>query len=207
MRDPENPLIPSLTNKLLGLLAVAAGLTVANNYYNQALLVEIGREFRLTAPSAGGVAVATQLGFASGLLLLVPLGDRFNRKTLILASAGAAALASIAVALSPGIIFALAASYFLGFVCITPQLIVPYAANLARPERRGRAVGIVMSGLLIGILFSRSVAGFLGHWLGWREILPLNRHGCTPAWDTGDLPRYHSGLLADNQHASIAERG
>jgi len=170
MRDPENPLIPSLTNKLLGLLAVAAGLTVANNYYNQALLVEIGLEFRLTAPSAGGIAVATQLGFASGLLLLVPLGDKFNRKTLILASAGAATLASIAVALSPGIIFALAASYFLGLVCITPQLIVPYAANLARPERRGRAVGIVMSGLLIGILFSRSVAGFLGHWLGWREV-------------------------------------
>ena len=161
---------PQLTGRLLGLLAFAAGLTVANIYYNQPLLVEMGREFSVSSRAAGGIAVATQLGFASGLLLLVPLGDMLDRKRLIVASAGAASLALVAIAVAPGFRFVVTASYLLGLLCVTPQLIVPYAANLAKPEQRGRVVGIVMAGLLIGILFSRSVAGFLGDWLGWRLV-------------------------------------
>ncbi len=161
---------PALTSNLLGLLAVAAGLTVANNYYNQPLLFEMGREFHVSPPAAAGIAVATQLGFASGLLLLVPLGDMLDRKTLIVASAAAAAAAMLAVALAPGFAFVVCASYILGLICITPQLIIPYAANLAAPEKRGRVVGLVMGGLLVGILFSRSLAGFLSHWLGWRAV-------------------------------------
>jgi len=166
----KNIATPELTGRLLGLLAFAAGLTVANIYYNQPLLVEMGREFSVSSRAAGGIAVATQLGFASGLLLLVPLGDMLDRKRLIVASAGAASLALVAIAVAPGFQFVVAASYLLGLLCITPQLIVPYAANLAKPEQRGRVVGIVMAGLLVGILFSRSVAGFLGDWLGWRVV-------------------------------------
>jgi predicted MFS family arabinose efflux permease len=149
---------------------LAAGLTVANIYYNQSLLVIMGRQFHASATAMGNIAMATQLGYASGLLLLVPLGDMLNRKKLIIGSAGAAALAMIAVALAPGFFSTLVASYLLGLICITPQFIIPYAANLAQPKQRGRAVGLVIGGLLIGILFARSAAGFLGQWLGWRTV-------------------------------------
>ncbi len=114
--------------------------------------------------------MATQIGFASGLLLLIPLGDVFDRKKLIVVSAGAAALVMLAISLAPGFVFTIVSSCVLGLICITPQFIVPYAANLAIPEKRGRVVGFVMGGLLIGILFSRSMAGFLGYWLGWRAV-------------------------------------
>jgi predicted MFS family arabinose efflux permease len=164
---------PPLTKGLLRLLALASGLTVANIYYNQSLLVIMGRDFRASAAAMGNIAVATQLGYASGLLLLIPLGDMLSRKKLIVGSAAAAGLTMIAVALAPDFAFALIASYLLGLICITPQFIIPYAANLADPAQRGRAVGLVMGGLLIGILFARGAAGFLGQWLGWREVFGL----------------------------------
>jgi predicted MFS family arabinose efflux permease len=161
---------PALTGGLLRLLAIASGLMIANIYYNQSLLVIMGRDFRVSSAAMANIAVATQLGFASGLLLLVPLGDMLDRKTLIVGSAAAATVAMAATALSPNFIFALIGSYVLGLTCITPQLIVPYAAHLAEPAQRGRVVGWVMGGLLVGILFARSAAGFLGQWLGWREV-------------------------------------
>ncbi|HXU78846.1 MAG TPA: MFS transporter [Methylomirabilota bacterium] len=176
VRDRDSagdPLHPPLTRGLLGILAVAAGLTVANIYYNQSLLVIMGRDFRVSERAMGNIAVATQLGYASGLLLLVPLGDVLSRKWLIVGSAGLAASVMVALALSPGFLFALVGSYVLGLICITPQVIIPYAANLAEPTKRGRAVGLVMGGLIIGILFARSSAGFLGQWLGWRQVFGL----------------------------------
>ena len=155
------------------MLALASGLTVANIYYNQSLLVIMGRDFRVSSAAMGNIAVATQLGYASGLLLLIPLGDMLSRKMLIVASAAATTAAMTAVALAPGFAFALIASYLLGLICVTPQFIIPYAANLAEPAQRGRAVGLVMGGLIIGILFARSAAGFIGQWLGWRAVFGL----------------------------------
>ena len=146
---------------------------IANIYYNQSLLVIMGNDFRVPPAAMGNIAVATQLGFASGLLLLVPLGDMLARKTLIVCSAAAATVAMIGVALSPNFKLALVTSYALGLASITPQLIVPYAAHLAEPAQRGRVVGWVMGGLLIGILFARSAAGFLGQWLGWRQVFGI----------------------------------
>jgi len=165
-----HPPHPPLTRGLLRLLALAAGLVIANIYYNQSLLVVMGRDYRVSAGAMGAVAVVTQLGFASGLLLLVPLGDILNRRKLIAGTAAAATVGMVAMALSPGYGFALAASYILGLVSVTPQCIIPYAANLAEPAQRGRAVGLVMGGLLVGILFARSAAGFLGQWVGWRGV-------------------------------------
>ncbi len=121
---------------LLYLLAVAAGLTVANIYYNQPLLPEIARTFHASAASVSVLAVATQLGYASGLLLLVPLGDALERRRLILGSALLTAGMLLVVTFSPTLAFAIVASYFLGLVSITPQLIIPYAAALAEPRRR-----------------------------------------------------------------------
>ena len=164
---------PPLTRGLLILLATASGLTVANIYYNQSLLVIMGRDLHASSTLMGEIAVATQLGYASGLLLLVPLGDILSRNKLIVGSAAAAAVAMIAVAVSPNFVFALIASYVLGLICITPQFIIPYTAHLADPAQRGRAVGLVMAGLLVGILSARSAAGFLGQSLGWRAVFGL----------------------------------
>jgi predicted MFS family arabinose efflux permease len=185
-------------------LALASGLTVANIYYNQSLLVIMGRAFRVSERAMGNIAVATQLGYASGLLLLVPLGDVLSRKRLIVGSAGLTALVMVALALSPGFLFALIGSYVLGLICVTPQIIIPYAAHLAEPPKRGRAVGLVMGGLIIGILFARSSAGFLGQWLGWRQVFGLGA-GLTllmalamltlPASPAAGKPVSYAGLL------------
>jgi predicted MFS family arabinose efflux permease len=173
INDRIEPARPPLTLGLLRLLAIASGLIIANIYYNQSLLVIMGREFRVSSAAMAAMAVATQLGFASGLLLLVPLGDVLDRRMLIISSAASATAAMVALALSPHFTFALIGSYVLGVACITPQLIVPYAAHLAEPAQRGRVVGWVMGGLLVGILFARSAAGFLGQCLGWRAVFGL----------------------------------
>ena len=162
-----------MSRGLLYLLAVATGLTVANIYYNQPLLPAMGRDLHASAVSVSILSVTTQLGYACGLLLLVPLGDMLERRGLIIASALATAAALIIAALSPSLAFIVGASFLIGLVSITPQLIVPYAASLADPKRRGQVVGIIMGGLFIGILFSRTAGGFLGAYVGWRAVFCL----------------------------------
>ncbi len=158
---------------LIYLLALAAGLTVANIYYNQPLLPGLAKSFHATDDAVGRLAVATQVGYGSGLLLLVPLGDMWERRGLILGSALATALVLVLVALARSLTFATLASFALGLVSITPQLIVPYAAGLAEPQRRGQVVGSIMAGLFVGILFARVLGGFLGDLLGWRAVFAL----------------------------------
>ena len=155
---------------LLGLLAVAAGLGVANIYYCQPLLEVMAKTFHVDARTATVVATATQLGYAAGLLLIVPLADSVERKRLML---GCTVLAAVVLAIvgvcgsMPGLILA---SFATGAVSMTPQLAVTYAAGLATPQRRGRTVGVVMSGLLIGILLSRTLSGTVGQCLGWQAV-------------------------------------
>jgi predicted MFS family arabinose efflux permease len=158
---------------LVYLLSAAAGLTVANIYYNQPLLAGLEKSFHASPSSVGRLAVATQLGYACGLLLLVPLGDVMERRRLIIGSALGTSLVLLVVTLSPMLPFMIVVSFFLGLIAITPQLIVPYAATLAEPKNRGQIVGIVMGGLFIGILFSRVAGGFLGDLLGWRAVFGL----------------------------------
>jgi predicted MFS family arabinose efflux permease len=155
---------------LIYLLALAAGLTVANIYYNQPLLPAIARGLHASAISVSVLSVSTQLGYACGLLLLVPLGDALERRGLIVVFALATSVALLVVAFSPSLAFATVSSFIVGLVAITPQLIVPYAAALAPERRRGQVVGTIMGGLFIGILFSRTVGGFLGSHLGWQAV-------------------------------------
>jgi len=164
---------PTLPWKLTYLLALAAGLTVANIYYNQPLLPAIGRDFHSGAAATGAIAVATQLGYALGLFLLVPLGDTLERRSLILASAFASSFVLLLVIASPNFPCLVTGSFLLGLVSITPQLIVPYAAALAAPQSRGQVVGLIMGGLFMGILFSRVAGGFLGNELSWRAVFGL----------------------------------
>jgi predicted MFS family arabinose efflux permease len=155
---------------LILLLAFASGITVANIYYNQPLLAGIAQQFNANYATTSIISLVTQLGYASGLLLVVPLGDSFERRNLIVTFISGTALALLAAALSPNLPALILASYLIGLIGVTPQFIVAYAAGVAEPENRGRTVGTVMSGLLIGILFSRTISGFIGARTAWRTV-------------------------------------
>ncbi|WP_437758940.1 MFS transporter [Sorangium sp. So ce1389] len=164
----------SLRPGLVWLMAAAAGATVANLYYNQPLLADIGRAFGAPAGGLLGlVPTMTQVGYAAAMLFLVPLGDSHERRGLIVVMSTLASASLVGAALAPGLPWLVAASFAVGIASVVPQLILPFAAQLAPDAQRGRVVGVVMSGLLIGILLSRTVAGFVGTHLGWRAVFWL----------------------------------
>ncbi|MBN3762208.1 MFS transporter [Burkholderia sp. Ac-20365] len=152
------------------LMAGAAGIVVANNYYNQPLLADFALAFHTGEREAGTVSVAAQTGYALGLLLFVPLGDKLERRAMLRTLLCVASLALVAIALSPTLNWLVAASFATGLASVAPQLLTPFAAQLAGPQQRGEAVGIVMFGLLCGILVSRSISGSIAQHFGWRTV-------------------------------------
>ena len=151
-------------------MALAAGLVVANNYYNQPLLVDFAHTFSATEGQAGAVSIAAQAGYAVGLLLFIPLGDKVELRKLFALTLAAAVLALVAMAAAPTLPWAVVASFAAGMASVAPQLLTPYAAKIAGPRNRGKAVGIVMFGLLCGILVSRTVSGTIAAHFGWRSV-------------------------------------
>ncbi len=160
----------SQPERLILLLAMTAGLVVANNYYNQPLLHEIGSAFHAPDAHAALISTLTQVGYACGLFLLLPLGDMVERKKLILVMLGICAASLGLFASSPTLSFAVVIAFTVGFFSVVPQLLPPVAMQLANPARAGKAVGLVMGGLLLGISLSRFVGGVLGDYLGWRTV-------------------------------------
>ena len=155
---------------LLLLLATIAGVAVANIYYNQPLLDAFRQSFPQSAQWIGAVPAATQLGYAVGMLLLAPLGDRFDRRRLILLQIVGICIALVFAASAQSLAVLAIASLAIGILATIAQQAVPFAAELAPPAQRGHAVGTVMSGLLLGILLARTAAGFVAQYFGWRSV-------------------------------------
>ncbi|MBI6191523.1 MFS transporter [Providencia rettgeri] len=159
-----------LTTGLTILMAIATGLVVASNYYAQPLLDTIAGQFNLTTNMAGFIVTAAQLGYAAGLLFLVPLGDLFERKRLILTMTFLSTLGLLITALSNNIWQILLGTALTGLFSVVAQVLIPLAASIAKPHKRGKAVGMIMSGLLLGILLARTVSGAVAMVGGWRAI-------------------------------------
>lgn len=158
---------------LIFVLALGAGFSVAAIYYAQPLLPLMGADLALSITGMGLVPTLTQVGYALGILFLLPLGDRYDRRTLILVKSAALALLLLACSLCGQLHSLLTVSLLLGMAATMAQDIVPAAAILAPEGKQGKTVGTVMTGLLLGILLSRTVSGLVGEAFGWREMYQL----------------------------------
>ncbi|MFV0672409.1 MFS transporter [Variovorax sp. tm] len=161
---------PSISNALALLFAVACGLAVANVYYAQPLLDTLAHTFGIRPATVGVVITITQIGYGLGLLLVVPLGDLVDRRRLIVGQSLLSGAALLAVALAPSAAVLLPAMAVMGVLAVVTQVLVAYAASLAAPGERGRVVGTVTSGIILGILLARAVSGTLSDFFGWRSV-------------------------------------
>lgn len=168
-----------LSGKKVLLMAFATGIIVANLNYIQPIEGLIATSFQVSKATVGVVAMLTQLGYAFGLLLIVPLGDIFNRYHLIQVMLGFSILALFMAFFAPSITIFGVASLLVGITSVAPQIIIPYAAYLAPSLHQGKVLGNVLSGLLTGILLSRSVSGLLGSVLDWQYVYLIAAFICT----------------------------
>lgn len=159
---------------IMALLAFSCGIIVANLYYAQPLVGPISIATHLPLASAGLIVTLTQIGYVAGLLFIVPLSDLIENRRLVVATLGIGVCALAAAAfIHSGPLFLIAA-LFIGLGSVAAQILVPYAAHLATEERRGQAVGNVMSGLLLGIMLARPIASFVTDLWGWQAVFILS---------------------------------
>ena len=167
------PATPHLSRALILLMATATGLAVASNYYAQPLLHSIAQHFGLTTATAGSIVIAAQLSYGAGLLLLAPLGDLFEQRRLIVSMIAISTVGLLISAFAPNLVWLLIGTTLTGLFSVVAQVLVPMAAGLSDPAERGRVVGTLMSGLLLGILLARTAAGFMASLSDWRSIYLL----------------------------------
>lgn len=184
------------------LMAIGCGVTVANLHYVQPLLPQIAGSLKAPEGGVGHIAALPQVGYALGLLLIAPLGDMIERRRLVLWMLAAVIFSLVAMAAAPTLGLLAVASFVLGMTTITPQLLLPFAAHLAPPGERGRVVGTVQGGLLIGVLLSRAVSGFVGEHLGWRAM-----YGIAAALSIALLAVLRRTLPEDESDATLTYPG
>lgn len=163
-----------LSRGLVLLMATACGAAVANIYYAQPLLSTIAHDFAVSDGTAGLLVTASQVGYAAGLVLLVPMGDLLERRGLITRIMLLTTLALAATAASPSLAVLAGALAVVGLTSVVAQILVPLASTLAAEDERGRVVGHVMSGLLVGILVARTASGLIGELGGWRLVFGVS---------------------------------
>lgn len=159
-----------LSRELLLTMSIVAGVSVANLYYNQPLLNMIKEELNVSDFLSNMIAMVSQVGYATGLLFVIPLGDLFQRRNIIISNFSILVVSLMTIYLAPDIYILLAASFLTGVCSVIPQIFIPIAAIYSTPDSKGKNVGMVVSGLLTGILGSRIISGLVGDWLGWREM-------------------------------------
>jgi predicted MFS family arabinose efflux permease len=165
---------PALNNRLVAVMAVATGAIVANLYYAQPLLHRVAVGFHVGSAAASVVITCTQIGYAAGLVLVVPLGDLYVRRRLVTAIYVVVGLALVVCAVAPSLWLFEVGSVAVGAASVAGQIMVPFAADMAEPARRGRVVARIMTGLLTGILLARTVSGLVAQAAGWRAIYWLS---------------------------------
>ena len=166
----ESPEGHGLSRALVALIAVATGAVVANLYYAQPVLHQVARSFHSGPGPTSSIITATQIGYAAGLLLIVPLGDLHPRRALVTRLFLISTVALVGCALAPNLWLFGLASVAVGAASVAGQVMIPFAADLAPEERRGRVVARIMTGLLMGILLARTVSGLVAQAAGWRAI-------------------------------------
>jgi predicted MFS family arabinose efflux permease len=180
---PVSPPAPAVASRAkIVMMAIIAGAVITNIYCTQPILPLIKAGFGVDLTTVDLVAAAALLGFSTGLALLLPLGDRFDRRKLVLGQIALAFVFGIAAAVSPSIWTLIAASFGLGIVSCVPQQLVPFAAVMSHPHQRGRSVGTVVSGIMVGILLGRTVAGVVGATYGWRAVYGLEAAFMVPVF-------------------------
>lgn len=170
VRAPEGADDPRRLRWITVVLAFAAGATVANLYYAQPLLDQVASAFAVSHGTAALVVTLTQLGYALGMVALMPLGDLLENRALMVRTLLGTALALVVAGVAPGFGLFLAASVLVGMTSVVAQILIPFTAHLAPEEQRGRFVGTVMTGLLLGILLARTLSSFVAAAAGWRTI-------------------------------------
>lgn len=160
----------TLTSSLILLLSITCGVVVANMYYIQPIGTKVAASLSVSTSAIGILTMLTQLGYALGLLFLVPLGDVVDRPKLIIRMAALSAISLLAAFFAPSFTLFACASFLIGLLSIVPQIIIHYGAVLAGPKARGKVMGTLLSGLLVGILLSRTVSGIVASLFSWRMI-------------------------------------
>jgi predicted MFS family arabinose efflux permease len=189
---PDHTSTPALASRgKIVMMAIIAGAVVTNIYSIQPILPLIASDLRADLTAVDLVAGAALLGFATGLAFLLPLGDRFDRRKLVLGQITLAFVFAVLAALAPGVWPLTIASFGLGVVSCVPQQLVPFAAIMSLPAERGRSVGTVVSGIMVGILLGRTISGAVGAAYGWRAVYILEAMFMIPVWITAAslLPR------------------
>ncbi len=168
-------LIPNggIPRNILFAMAVIGGLTVANLYYNQPLLEAMRQSLEATELQANFITFITQIGYATGLILVVPLADKVSRRKIITVNMSVAVICCLAIALADNIWVIWLASLVLGCNSVVPQMFIPVASHFSKPENKSRNMGIVLTGLLSGVLGARVLSGYIGELAGWRTMFAI----------------------------------
>ncbi|BAV07314.1 Predicted arabinose efflux permease, MFS family [Filimonas lacunae] len=201
----------SLTKTQVMIMAATAGIAVANVYYSQPILGAIAQSFHITAEKAGSMSVLSQVGYGIGLFFLTPVGDMIERKKLILYLQGGLIAALLLIAFAPNVYVLFAGSLLIGVFSVVAQVILPMAASLVK-ENRGKVVGQIFTGLLVGILVARVFSGFITNWLGWHYVYMLSAGlvlgtAVLMQADFPSTPERFSGTYAGLLKSTVAQLG